>query len=76
MANIVEALDLQDLTKNSKYLSPFIPSKPNNVSSSYKYIGTMSDMIHVVSTILTEQKVLAVDIESSPASYEGFICLV
>ena len=30
----------------------------------------------MVTTVLTEQKVLAVDIESSASSYEGFICLI
>ena len=40
---ISDAIDLKDERK--KYLTAFVPSKEEKVSSSYKYVGTMSDMI-------------------------------
>lgn len=73
-SRLVEVIDIED--KSKKYLTPFLASKKDQDSPSYMYVATMSEMFHIVSSILTEQHVLAVDIENSSASYEGFICLI
>ena len=65
---LVKITKVLDKGKNI-YLSKF-------TGESYTYVQSLEEMIHIISSKLSFEPILGVDIECSNRSYEGFICLI